>query len=149
MPSAICPAPTCIPGSWSPFFLLIRGLSNDSTVPGILELSLISSAFRNNHHRKTPRAAGMQTGRTSTKQACRKAYVCHPFFPVPRGTGSCLLGLSRVRESRACALTPHAELPNPALPLTQSKLGQVTSPPGASVFFICTMGIANPNPEVR
>ena len=82
MPSATCPAPTCLPSSWSPpFFLLIRGLSNDSTVPAILELSLISSAFRNNHHRKTLRAAGMQVGRTSTKQACWQANMCHPFLP--------------------------------------------------------------------
>lgn len=62
MPCAACPAPTRLPCSWSPFFLLIRGLSNDSTVPAILELSLISSGFRNNHHRKTPRAAEIQAG---------------------------------------------------------------------------------------
>lgn len=93
MPRATCPAPTCLPGSRSPFFLLIRGLSNDSTVPAILELSLISSAFRNNHHCKTLRTAGMQAGRTSTKQACMQACVCHPFLPVPQGTRPCPLSL--------------------------------------------------------
>lgn len=85
MPGATCPAPTCLPSSWSPFFLLIRGRSNDSTVPAILELSLISSAFRNNHHCKTPLAARMQAGRSSTEQACRQACVCHTFLPVPWG----------------------------------------------------------------
>ena len=109
MPRATCPAPTCLPGSWSPpFFLLIRGL-RDSTVPAILELSLISSAFRNNHHRKTLRAAGMQVGRTSTKQAFWQANVCHPFLPVPRGTRSCLLSFPEWGEQSVCSDTTHTQ----------------------------------------
>ena len=142
MPSATCPAPTCLPSSWSPlFFLLIRGLSNDSTVPAILELSLISSAFRNNHHRKTLRAAGMQVGRTSTKQACWQANMCHPFLPVPWGTRSCLLSFPEWGEQSLCSDITHTKLQSPALLLIQNKPGQVTSPPRAC-FFMCTMGIA-------
>lgn len=148
MPTAACPTPACLLGSWFSFFLLIRGLTSDFTAPATLELSLISSVFRNNHYYKTPRAAGMQVGRTSTEQAHRQACVCCPFLPVlsgdpgpppassaPQSEGDQSLG-SDIRGTQSLKTQ---------LYLLHTERTSASQQPSQSLsVFICTMEIAVP-----